>query len=212
MSTSRQRRLIASTILGAGLFVMVACTDSPDPADSPAVEQPGTEAPAAPVTPPAEPSVEPASVQVPTDCDSLIPAESIASGMQQYPDRAPRWAATMFGPKTHETVMAGDSLLTCAWGFPQSDVIAVVSVSLISEAAKSGLLTSLKGSIYEDASAFYKDLGVEAEIAYKRPPSNDLQYVSTVLIDGPVLVAASQTTDGEFAGKALQSIQGLNGD
>lgn len=214
MRESRQRRLIASAILSAGLLVVAACTAAPVPVDPPAVEQPPPETPEKPASPVEKPSppVEPATVRLPTDCDALIPAAALAPGLQQYPNLVPGWAITMFGPKTHEVVLAGDSLLMCGWGLPQSDAIAVVAVSIVSEPAKSALIASLKGSIYEDASGFYKDLGVDPEVAYKRPPAQDLQYVSTVLIDGLVVVAASQTINGEFAGEALRTIQGLNGE
>lgn len=214
MRTSWQSCLITSAIVGTGLFSLAACTVGPDSVESPAVEQPDSTAPEKPATPaPVEEppaSAEQMTVELPTDCDALIPANLLAPEMQQYPDKVAGWAITMFGPKTHETVLAGESLLMCGWGLPNSDALAVVAVSIISEPAKNALAASLEGSIYADVSAAYKDQGIDTDLAYTRPPAEALQYIATVLIDGPVVVATAQTTNGEFAGDAMRSIQRLN--
>lgn len=222
MSTSWQCRLIASAILGAGLFALAACSVISEPSDPASVEQPSTDDPeesggsSEEPTEPAEPAspADPAPVatQLPDGCGALLTAESLGGGLQPFHELATGWATTMLGPHTFDTVMESDQPLVCGWGMPQSDVITVVTASIISEPAKRALMKAFEGSVYADVSAKYNKLGLDTDVAYERPPSQDLQYVTTVLLDGPVLVAVGQTTNGNFAADALRSVQQLNAE
>ena len=213
--------------------MLAACTAASHPADTPnpsaphAEEHPGSAGPGDPGNPSdgapsgngtadeapidgASPATDPEPAKLPNTCAGLYQSESTTAGHQSFDDLAQDWAVTLFGPKTYEAVTSGDPQLICGWGLPNSDAIAVVAVSVISDREKSELVAALEGSEYEDVSKPYAKVGLSTDLAYERPPTKDMQYVSTVLIDGSVLIAVSQTTAGDFAPAALRTIQRLN--
>ena len=153
---------------------------------------------------------DPEPAKLPKTCAELVPAEALVPELQSFDNRANSWASTMIDPKTYAAVVAGEPRLRCGWGVPESDVIAVVAVAVITPTAKKNLTKSLDASVFDDASAKFKESKLTIDAAYERPPAKDAPYMSTVLLDGSVLVAVSQTAQGDFAGEALRSIQRLN--
>lgn len=223
MRTTWQRRLIASAILSSGLFILVACAEPARPSDTtgasntPEKEDPRPDGSGDSDAPAAEPGESPQpeppqsiATKLPDDCAALLAGDTITPGLEPFPDLAIRWAGAMLDPQTHSAVIASEQQLICGWGFPQSDAITVVTASVVSEATQRTLVDSLAQSVYSDATPKYREAGLELDAAYERPPSPDLQYITTVLLDGQVLVAVGQTTDGNFAADALRTIQQLN--
>lgn len=237
MSKPRQSRLIASAVLSAGMFMLAACTAAPDQGSKPGNSAPhadehsgehsGSTESGGPGSPsddatsgkapsgkaPSEgaaPAPDPEPAKLPKTCAELVPADALVPELRSFDNRANSWASTMIDPKTYAAVVAGEPRLRCGWGVPESDVIAVVAVAVITPTAKKNLTETLDASVFDDASAKFKDAELTLDAAYERPPAKDAPYMSTVLLDGSVLVAVSQTAQGDFAGEAMRSIQRLN--
>lgn len=213
MRTTWQCRLFASAVLGVGVFMLAACTEASKPKDPHGVEHSGDEESQGSEAPPQETDPPtPAKVLLPDSCDALLTVETLGSDLQPFHDRAKGWAGAMLDAQSYAAVTGSEEPLLCGWGIPQSDAIAVVTASVISETERNTLVASFEGSTFADASAKYSDLGAETDHAVERPPAEDLQYITTVLIDGEVLIAVGQTTNGNFALDALRAVQQLNAD
>lgn len=204
---ARLSALAACVALAAG--VLTGCA-SPDTSSEP------TPAPATPTetktpTPQPEPDPTPSgATRLPATCAELLPAEVLRqadprNGMLDFSrEKTLERMRQEVGPLTMATLFDGEQQLYCSFGVPNSDAMGNIGVAVISEQAKTELISALRSSVYEEVEAR------DAEAAFSQGRSPDHLHTEDILIDGDVLIAFPHTIGEGFAESALAAIRAGN--
>lgn len=199
----------SGSVLAAVTLSLLLLGCAAEPVSSPAPVS-GNSAVAAEETvePEPETEVEPVVTLLPSSCEEIFPAAEFGTVHEAFQSFGSEGAEIklemMLGPQAWAALSASDLKFMCLWGIPQSDGGGTVGIGVIEEQVKTDLITAFQESVYTETTL----PGTDA--SFLRTQSANHPWLSEIVFDGDVLIAAVSTIGGDFANRAHQSVSTLN--
>lgn len=147
------------------------------------------------------------SASIPSNCEEILPAEVVEGyhpnlRFTSTGEEAKARLGSLLGPATVSALSGGEGQVYCGWGISNSDAIAYLGATIISDETRAALLSALRDSVYTELA------DPEAELVFAQGQSSEHRYTDRIVMDGNLLLAVSHTISGGFAQDAFTRIQG----